>query len=69
MWRGPLPQTELVTDDAPSASEVVAFPLLWGGLTSEPACSAARSTPAAGAYVLRGRLDSKISADVPLTIG
>jgi hypothetical protein len=49
--------------------EVVAFPVLWGGLTSEPSCTAARSTPAAGAYVLRGRLDSKISADAPLTIG
>jgi hypothetical protein len=49
--------------------EVVAFPVLWGGLTSEPTCTAARSTPAAGAYVLRGRLDSKVSADVPLTIG
>jgi hypothetical protein len=49
--------------------EVVAFPVLWGGLTSEPSCSVARAAPAAGAYVLRGRLDSKVSADAPLTIG
>jgi hypothetical protein len=49
--------------------EIVAFPVVWGGLTSEPNCTAARSTPAVGAYVLRGRLDSKISADAPLTIG
>jgi hypothetical protein len=49
--------------------EVVTFPVLWGGLTSEPSCTVARSTPAAGAYALRGRLDSKISADAPLTIG
>ena len=50
-------------------AEVVAFPVVWGGLTSEPSCTASRATPAAGAYVLRGRLDTKISADVPLTIG
>ena len=49
--------------------EVVAFPVVWGGLTSEPNCAAARSTPAVGAYALRGRLDSKTSADAPLTIG
>jgi hypothetical protein len=49
--------------------EVVTFPVLWGGLTSEPTCTAARAIPAAGAYVLRGRLDAKISPDVPLTIG
>lgn len=49
--------------------EVVTFPVLWGGLTSEPTCTAARVTPAAGAYVLRGRLDTKVSLDVPLTLG
>jgi hypothetical protein len=49
--------------------EIVSFPVLWGGLTSEPTCSAPRTIPAAGAYVLRGRLDTKISPDVPLTIG
>ena len=49
--------------------DVVSFPVLWGGLTSEPTCTAARTTPPAGAYVLRGRLDTKISPDVPLTIG
>jgi hypothetical protein len=49
--------------------EIVAFPVVWGGLTSEPTCTAARATPAAGAYVLRGRLDTKISPDVPLTLG
>jgi hypothetical protein len=61
---------EFTTDSRTLApGEVVAFPVPWGGLTSEPTCTAARSTPAAGAYVLRGRLDSKVSADVPLTIG
>ena len=49
--------------------EVVTFPLVWGGLTSEPTCTAARSAPAPGNYVLRGRLDTKTSADVPLTLG
>jgi hypothetical protein len=49
--------------------EMVAFPLVWGGLTSEPTCTAPRSAPAPGTYVLRGRLDTKTSADVPLTLG
>ena len=49
--------------------ETVAFPVIWGGLTSEPTCTAARAAPPAGAYLLRGRLDTKISADVPLTLG
>ena len=48
--------------------ETVAFPVLWGGLTSEPTCTAARAAPPAGAYLLRGRLDTKTSADVPLTL-
>jgi hypothetical protein len=49
--------------------EAVAFPVVWGGLTSEPSCSVARVNPAPGAYVLRGRLDTKVSADTPLAIG
>jgi hypothetical protein len=49
--------------------EVVALPLVWGGLTSEPTCTAARAAPAAGAYVLRARLDTKVSADAPITLG
>jgi hypothetical protein len=49
--------------------EMVAFPVVWGGLTSEPTCTAARAAPPAGAYLLRGRLDTKVSADVPLTLG
>jgi hypothetical protein len=49
--------------------ETVAFPVLWGGLTSEPTCTAARAAPPAGAYLLRGRLDTKISADIPITLG
>jgi hypothetical protein len=48
--------------------EVVAFPIVWGGLTSEPTCAATRATPAAGTYVLRGRLDTKVSADAAITI-
>jgi hypothetical protein len=49
--------------------EVVTVPLVWGGLTSEPTCTAARATPAPGNYVVRGRLDTKVSADSPLTLG
>jgi len=49
--------------------EVVTIPLVWGGLSSEPTCSATRSPLAPGSYLLRGRLDTKVSADAPLTIG
>ena len=49
--------------------EIVSFPVIWGGLTSEPTCTVVRTTPAAGAYVLRGRLDTLVTPDVPLTIG
>lgn len=49
--------------------EVVTFPVLWGGLTSEPTCTVARGNPAPGSYLLRGRLDTKISADVPFVLG
>jgi hypothetical protein len=48
--------------------EVVTFPVVWGGLTSEPTCTAARVPPAPGSYLLRGRLDTKTSADVALTL-
>ncbi|TFV63877.1 UNVERIFIED_ORG: MucR family transcriptional regulator [Bacillus sp. AZ43] len=49
--------------------EVVTLPLVWGGLTSEPTCTAPRRTPAPGTYLLRARLDTKVSAEVPLTVG
>jgi hypothetical protein len=49
--------------------EVVTFPVVWGGLTSEPTCTAARGTPAPGSYVVRGRLDTKVAPDAPLTLG
>ncbi|WP_104524562.1 MucR family transcriptional regulator [Blastococcus atacamensis] len=48
--------------------EVVVVPVVWGGLTSEPTCTAPRGAPAPGAYLLRGRLDTKVSADAPLTL-
>ena len=48
--------------------ETVSLAVTWGGLTSEPTCTAARATLGAGTYVLRGRLDSKVSADAPLTL-
>jgi hypothetical protein len=49
--------------------ETVTFPILWGGLSSEPTCTAARSPLPPGSYLLRGRLDTKVSPDAPLTIG
>jgi hypothetical protein len=49
--------------------EVVVIPLVWGGLTSEPTCTAPRDTPAPGTYLLRARLDTKVSADAPITLG
>jgi hypothetical protein len=48
--------------------EAVSFPVIWGGLTSEPTCTAARVAPAPGGYALRGRLDTLVSADVPLSL-
>jgi hypothetical protein len=49
--------------------EVVTLPLVWGGLTSEPTCTAARANPAPGTYLLRARLDTKVSADASITLG
>ena len=49
--------------------ETVVFPVVWGGLTSEPGCAAARVTPPPGSYVLRGRLDTLVSGDATLTLG
>jgi hypothetical protein len=49
--------------------ETVVFPIVWGGLSSEPTCTAARSPLPPGSYLLRGRLDTEVSADAPLTIG
>jgi hypothetical protein len=49
--------------------ESVAFPLVWGGLTSEPSCTGARTAPAPGQYALRGRLGTKVSTDAALTLG
>jgi hypothetical protein len=48
--------------------EVVTIPLVWGGLTSELTCTAARVAPPAGNYVVRGRLDTKTSPDAPFTL-
>jgi hypothetical protein len=48
--------------------EVVILAVTWGGLTSEPTCTAARGTPGPGNYLVRGRLDTKVSADAPLTL-
>jgi hypothetical protein len=49
--------------------EVVVIPLVWGGLTSEPTCTAPRDTPAPGTYLLRARLDTKVSADASIALG
>src|SRR3954451_16002110 len=49
--------------------EVVSFPVVWAGLSSEPTCTAPRTPLAPGVYVLRGRLDTKVSPDAPLTVG
>ena len=48
--------------------EVASVPIVWGGLTSEPTCAAPRTNPPAGNYVVRGRLDTKVSPDVPFTL-
>ena len=49
-------------------AEVVTIPVVWGGLTSEPTCTAPRVNPGPGSYVVRGRLDTKISPDAPFSL-
>jgi len=49
--------------------ETVTIPIVWGGLTSEPTCKGPRTNPPAGNYVVRGRLDTKVSPDASLTLG
>src|SRR4051812_37775331 len=48
--------------------EAVSLPVEWSGLTSEPTCSAPRAPLAPGAYVVRGRLDTKVSGDAPFAL-
>ena len=49
--------------------EAVSLPVVWGGLTSEPTCTAPRGTPPPGSYSLIGRLGTKITPSAPLTLG
>jgi hypothetical protein len=46
-----------------------AFPVIWGGLTSAPTCTAPRTQPKPGTYVLRGRLATKTSPNTPIRLG
>ncbi|RFU22193.1 MucR family transcriptional regulator [Geodermatophilus marinus] len=48
--------------------ESAAFPLVWGGLSSEPGCGAERLPLPPGDYALRGRLDTATSPDTPFTV-
>jgi hypothetical protein len=48
--------------------QAVAFPIVWGGLTSAPGCKAARVRPHPGAYVLRGRIGGKSSPNTPVRL-
>jgi hypothetical protein len=48
--------------------EAAVFPVLWSGLSSAPGCTAPRVTPGVGDYVLRGRLDTKASADASFSL-
>jgi hypothetical protein len=52
---------------APHATAV--FSVIWGGLTSAPGCTAPRVHPRPGAYLLRGRLATKLSPVVPIKLG
>jgi hypothetical protein len=49
--------------------EIVSFPVVWSGLTSAPGCAGARVPLLPGNYVVRGRLDTKTTADAILVIG
>ena len=48
--------------------EDAALSVEWSGRTSEPTCTRERTAPAAGAYVLRGRLDDKTTPDHPIRL-
>jgi hypothetical protein len=48
--------------------EAVVFPVLWSGLSSTPGCTDVRFTPGPGTYVVRGRLDTRNSADAAITL-
>jgi hypothetical protein len=48
--------------------ESVALPVLWSGLSSQPGCAGARTAPGPGAYVLRGRMDTAVSADAAFAL-
>jgi hypothetical protein len=48
--------------------ESVVLPVLWSGLSSAPGCAGNRVKPPVGAYVLRGRLDTKASGDAPFSL-
>jgi hypothetical protein len=48
--------------------ESVILPVLWSGLSSTPGCAGGRAAPPAGGYVLRGRLDTKASADAAFAL-
>ena len=61
----PEDSSELVTLQPGEAAE---SPVLWSGRTSNPGCAGDRSAPAAGSYTLRGRLDTKTSADAAFTL-
>ncbi|KQS60463.1 MucR family transcriptional regulator [Geodermatophilus sp. Leaf369] len=51
-----------------AAGEVLAYPLVWGGLTSSPGCATDRVTPAPGAYQLQARLDTAVGPAVPFSL-
>jgi len=48
--------------------EGVALEIVWSGLGSRPGCAGKRVAPAAGVYVLRGRLDTATTADRRLRV-
>ncbi|MCZ2836276.1 MucR family transcriptional regulator [Modestobacter sp. VKM Ac-2985] len=48
--------------------ESVVFPVVWGGLSSTPGCTAERVPPPPGDYALRGRLDTATSPDATFTL-
>jgi hypothetical protein len=46
----------------------VSFPVAWNGRASRTGCTGQPTAPAAGKYVLRGRLDTVVSAATPLAV-
>jgi hypothetical protein len=69
LWGSDDCQPATTTDTRTLApGQTVSFPVRWTGRTSAPGCAGQPVVPAPGQYVLRGRLDTKTTADATITL-